>query len=865
MTSRFRRRTGPPPNDSLDDAWLLASILVPEKSASDRVGLGAALGIPVPPIAPVGVAARAREVEVVGKVLRDRMARMDASILDQLHRILAGGATRLGHAVEAALADLARQGLGGEDSPGDRPRANADPAATSPFIHVPALQEAKERVPVAEREVVEALGPGGPIDGALQGFELRPGQVRMARAVTRALNDGLRLLVEAGTGTGKSLAYLVPAAMHAVQNGRRVVISTHTIALQDQLVGKDIPVLRRALPHDVQVAVLKGRSHYLCVRRWRRFLSSGLTGEAERILAARIAVWVRGTATGDRGEIALDDADISTWNAHLAADVVHCTPRSCPDNRAGRCFLTRARRRAAGAHLLVVNHALLLSDLATAAGGERGILPDYAEAIIDEAHHLEAVATDHLGAEVATGDLANALAAMSVPLGGGRFGGSVARVAATYVDVGGQFARETVGEVTGPIHEAVAATRDLIAPLREALVGVLEARARPGADSLGERELRLVPDVREGPDWLVACEAWESLSGAMAEASTCLRRFADAFDPHVGTSENVDDAVAELVEATTVLSDTRAVLARIIESPVEGEVSWVSLDRRSEVAGRGTREVRLHAAPLEVDRHLQALLFEPLEAVVLTSATLQVDGSFRHARQRLGLGATAQVLSVESPFDFETQSLLVVPRNLPDPASTASSPVLHEILAGIASVMGGRTLMLFTSHASLRGAHAALKDALPQLVVLGQGVDGSRTILLERFRATPNSILLGTASFWEGIDVTGDALSCLVILKLPFTVPNDPVFAARSELLANPFAELAIPQAVLRLRQGFGRLIRSTADRGVAVVLDSRLVSRNYGQTFLGSLPPATRQVCDARDVVKVVDDWWRGRHSPLP
>lgn len=875
MTRRFGPRAASAEGDQLDTAWLMSSVLIGNKSPGDRIGLRAALGIDVPPDDPRGSAARLREAGVVEGACRVLLSRLDSTLLDQLHRLLANRATRLGPIVDGALGDLARRRLGGAaEGQGVRPVTHAVPdpypTAAGEGLFSSTLQEAKERSPVDERAVMDALGPGGAVGEALDGFQVRPGQVKMARAVTRALNDGLRLMVEAGTGTGKSLAYLVPAAMHAVQNGRRVVISTHTIALQDQLVNKDVPVMRRALssgegePPEVRVAVLKGRANYLCVRRWRRFLVANLAGEIERILAARIAIWVRTTATGDRNELALDDVETATWNAHLAADVLHCTGRLCPENRSGRCWVARARRRAASSHLVIVNHALLLTDLATTASGERGILPEYAEAIIDEAHHLEAVATDHLGAEVSTRDLVNALGALSTPIGGARFGGSIARIAATYVEVGGQFSRDTVGDLTAGIHATVAAAREAVGPLRDALVAVLETRSWPGIEGQVDREVRLVPEVREGKQWATACEAWEALSQALLATSREIGRFKEAFDPHVGSSENVDDAVVELVEAMALLDETRAVTAKIVLAPSDEDVAWVSFDRFGILAGAQGRDVRLHAAPLNVDRQLQALLFEGLEAVVLTSATIRVDGTFKHARNRLGLGSNAHVLAVESPFDYPNQALLVVPRDLPDPGSPASAPMLHGILAGIGATMGGRTLVLFTSYASLRSAHAALSASLPNLVVLGQGIDGPRSVLLDRFRATPNAILLGTASFWEGIDVTGDALSCLVIVKIPFTVPSDPVFAARSELLDDPFEELAVPQAVVRMRQGFGRLIRTTTDRGVVVVLDSRLVTRRYGRVFLDSLPPATRRTCEAREVVHIVEAWW-GRAAVRP
>ncbi|NDG98449.1 MAG: hypothetical protein EBY11_11015, partial [Proteobacteria bacterium] len=339
-----------------------------------------------------------------------------------------------------------------------------------PFASPGALQKSPERVRISEDQVIAALGPGGSINEAMAGYEPRPGQVRMARAVTRSLNDGLRLVIEAGTGTGKSLAYLVPASMFAVANGRRVVISTNTITLQEQLFNKDIPVLRKALPHDVQVAVLKGRTHYLCLRRLRLFLSNGLDGAPERILAARIAIWVRTTETGDRGELAISEAESAIWTNHLSADVMHCTTRLCRDNRSGRCFLARARRRAEGAHLLVVNHALLLTDRAM----ENPVLPEYDDVILDEAHHLEAVATDQLGTTVSAREIGFELASLSQPQGGTRFGGTVARIAAVFVEAAGEPGREQIASITAPIHEACETARVAVSSLFEVSTDLMD-------------------------------------------------------------------------------------------------------------------------------------------------------------------------------------------------------------------------------------------------------------------------------------------------------------------------------------------------------------------------------------------------------
>ena len=847
-----RRIGGGPPvvEDRLTAAMQLASILVLDVGANDRLGLGRRLGVPVPLTEPRQASGRVREAELFEKACRERLGRLDLTLLKQLHRLLSNGATPLGPVVEEAMQDRVRLGLSGEGSDASVGTATAaddtserSHSTLQPFASPGALQKSPERVRISEDQVIAALGPGGSINEAMAGYEPRPGQVRMARAVTRSLNDGLRLVIEAGTGTGKSLAYLVPASMFAVANGRRVVISTNTITLQEQLFNKDIPVLRKALPHDVQVAVLKGRTHYLCLRRLRLFLSNGLDGAPERILAARIAIWVRTTETGDRGELAISEAESAIWTNHLSADVMHCTTRLCRDNRSGRCFLARARRRAEGAHLLVVNHALLLTDRAM----ENPVLPEYDDVILDEAHHLEAVATDQLGTTVSAREIGFELASLSQPQGGTRFGGTVARIAAVFVEAAGEPGREQIASITAPIHEACEVARVAVSSLFEVSTDLMDRASLGGRGDAGDRELRLTESHREGESWGPVAMAWDEASAALALVDRGLQGMVAAFDPFVGSSETVDDAVADLAASRQAIGEARESLTRILAAPDDTEVYWI--------AGAG-REMTMHAAPLAVDGLLQSNLYEQKSAIIMTSATIQVGGSFRHFRNRLGLPQDTMVLEVASPFDYPNQALLLVPRDLPDPTSPAHGTVIQDILAGVASAMNGRTLVLFTSYASLRAAHDHLREMTPHLTILGQGIDGPRSVILDRFRATPNAILLGTNSFWEGIDVVGDALSCLVIVKLPFTVPSDPVFAARSELLEDSFMQLAVPQAVLRLKQGFGRLIRSGTDRGVVAILDSRLVTRRYGQTFLDSLPPATIVHCGARELAGLVGDW---------
>jgi len=673
----------------------------------------------------------------------------------------------------------------------------------------------------------------------------------MARAVAKALTERLHLIVEAGTGTGKSLAYLVPAVEYAVTNGRRVVISTNTINLQEQLFFKDIPLLRLALPLDFRAAVLKGRANYLCLRRWRSFLRDGLTTDVDRVLAAKILLWLRHTDTGDRGELALDEQESVRWSTHLGADAQHCTAKTCRDNRIGRCFLSRARRRAESAHLLVVNHALLLADQAL----ESKVLPEYADLILDEAHHLEEAATRQLGVEIGQQELTFFLATLSVQQGPGRYVGLVSRLLTVLITAGGDALRSRAGEITQPAHDAMDAARrslgDFFLSLMVFVRGVTDTATGPMG---GEREIRLTPSVRLAEPWENVEETWHQLSAGLGQVDKTLAEIGRVLEPFSDTSELVDDALADLANARQQLTDYRVNLAAIVSQIDAETVSWLSIRERG---------IALHSAPLEVGALLQKQLFAQKDCVVLTSATLQVGGSFRYARERIGLDDTTFTLAVPSPFDYPNQALLCLPSDLADPTTRAFATDSLEALGSICEAAGGRTLILFTSHSALRAAHQFLSQRLrrpgtlhPELIVLGQGIDGPRQQLLERFKETPQAVLLGTSSFWEGIDVVGDALSCLVIVKLPFSVPTDPVFAARAELLADPFSEFAVPQAALRLKQGFGRLVRSTSDRGVVVILDSRLLTKRYGETLLRSLPPATRLRCSWKELGAAVSDW---------
>ncbi|MBI3973184.1 MAG: DEAD/DEAH box helicase family protein [Chloroflexi bacterium] len=854
--TRFRLRTtsrggtsrGAPPTEQTPagpdeiDAWRLAGMLVPGLGRGERAKLGQALGLTLPLHEPASPAAVQAERTAIVDACRTRLAALDLSVLQQLARIFAGSRILEAQLIEEVFRARAHSAFE-RDEAADASNLDAAEALAPVAPAGPALQPSKLRQAVDQGHVLRALSPGGAIARSLTGYEARPGQVKMARAVAKALSEQLHLVVEAGTGTGKSIAYLVPAAEYAVANGRRVVISTNTINLQEQLFFKDVPLVQRALGVPFRATALKGRANYLCLRRWRGFLREGLTSDADRIFAAKVLLWLRQTETGDRNELALDEYESARWATQLAADALHCTHPLCRDHRAGRCFLARARRRAEAAHLLIVNHALLLADQAL----ESKVLPEYADLIVDEAHHLEDAATEQLSVAIDQQELAFFLAAVSQQQGPGRYAGLISRILTVLMTQGGPPLRSQAPELTQPANDAIDEARRL---LHDFFVAVTTfVRGAGDGPLFGERDIRLTAAQRGTEWWSAVEEAWQPFDAALGRTDRALARLSEVLDDLQGTSDLVDEALADLAGVQRQVAEVRTNLGAIVARPSDETVCWVAANDRG---------IALRSAPLEVGPLLEQQLFSQKESVILTSATIQVGGSFRHIRQRLGLGDGAYTLAVPSPFDYSSQALLCVPDNLPEPSSLRFGDASLEALEAICRATRGRTLVLFTSHASLRAAHTHLQKRLRGVTVLGQGIDGPRQHLLQRFRESPDCILLGTSSFWEGIDVVGDALSCLVIVKLPFSVPSDPVFAARSELFEAPFFEYAVPQAVLRLKQGFGRLIRSRTDRGVVVILDSRLWTKSYGQTFLRSLPPASRRRCASGDLAQIVQTWLR-------
>jgi ATP-dependent DNA helicase DinG len=732
-----------------------------------------------------------------------------------------------------------------------------DSAGAELFVVVE-VPRRKQLIRIDPFAVLETLGRGGPIAGRMGGFEDRQGQRDMAAHVADAYNDGGVVLLEAGTGIGKSFAYLVPALAWAKANGERTVVSTNTINLQEQLVGKDLPLLRDALAtaeHAPTFALLKGWRNYLCLAR----LNTARAGQHSLLEPEKLgellglSEWASRTADGTLGDLPVQPSG-EVWD-EVAAEPDLCTRLRCPHFE--RCFLFKARRAAAQADVVVVNHHLLAADLAVRQAQENweeaAVLPPYKRLILDEAHHLEDVAANHLGAQVTSRGVRRLL---------------------------GRFERSGKGLLPALAHELMS-QRDLLSTasldlLTQRLLPAL-ADARRFADALFVR-LHGFLEERGSPhrldDDFVRAPVWgEGLTAELDGLLASFRRMRDDV-------ETIADRMsqAELTERRNqLLGELRGVVRRLEAAsdglnrtlrPVPGgppTVRWV------ERAGQKGMHVALAAVPLDLAPVLRELLFDRVSTVAMTSATLAAGGEFDFLESRVGLGIEPNPVTVReilpSPFDYPSQCLFGIPNDLPDPREDepGHDASVARAVTELAWASDGGMFALFTSHAALRRAAAELRASLPRRWPLLVQGEGSRDLLLRRFREAGNAILLGTDSFWEGVDVPGRALRVLLLCKLPFKVPSEPLTAARLERLAEQgedgFMGYLLPHAALKLKQGFGRLIRTRTDAGVVILLDRRVLSKRYGPLLLSGLPRAARVVGPWSAVRTACEDFF-ARHG---
>jgi predicted DnaQ family exonuclease/DinG family helicase len=732
------------------------------------------------------------------------------------------------------------------------PAASQAPAvAPRPPAPQPLVPSAHPQ-PIDSAEVVELLSALRTRPDVLPEFEERPEQRAMALAVTEAFNEDGQLIVEAGTGIGKSLAYLLPAACYARRNNARVVISTATINLQDQLTTKDIPAVESLLADStpdqqpLAAAQLKGKRNYLCLRRHLAARHSPSLSDDEARFLLRLLLWLTQTETGDRAELRLNRNEETLW-VRLSAQNEDCLGSACPFVADGSCFLVRARRRAEASHLVVVNHALLLSDVAVAGR----LIPPYDHLILDEAHHLEEQATRQLGFEGREADLTaylDRLHRRTRAAGAGLTAAVRQSVRGLATPLG------PAGHLSGlaaALGEAAERARSRLREFAEAARAFVRQHTEESGDY--EKRLLLTSGIRAQPDWTGVEMAWENLALALTAGEDLLAQLHAALSDAEGLGllgyEGLLNETATLLQGAQQL---RSGMTAAIQRHDPSAIQWL--------ADGGPAGVGVGSAPLDVAPLLQERLYADKRSIVLTSATLAARGSFRYVRQRLGL-EDARELLLGSPFDYHQAALILLPANLPEPNHRDYPPALHQALVELCRASQGRALALFTSHASLRAAHAAIRSPLGEqgVAVLGQGIDGTPQQLLEALKRNAKTVVLGTASFWEGVDVVGEALSLLILARLPFTVPSEPIFAARSAQFEDPFNEYALPQAVLRFKQGFGRLIRSKTDRGMVVVLDRRIKSKAYGRAFLESLPPCQVEEAPLDELPQRVARWLEG------
>lgn len=686
-------------------------------------------------------------------------------------------------------------------------------------------------------------------------YEEREAQSIMLGEVSQAFEEDKHLLIEAGTGTGKSLGYLLPAIYHSVKQEEKVMVSTHTINLQEQLRERDLPMLAEVVPFPFSAAIFKGRQHYLCLRKFEHKINRRdfSTPKDEVMTAAQMIVWLSQTETGDDEELNLGNRGGDFWET-VASESDSCLGRSCPWFR--KCFYHKAKHEAGVADVVITNHSKLFTDIQ--AGHQ--LLPAYERLVIDEAHHLEEVAGKHLGIHMKYFTVVHTLTRLFKDSKTGQLPNLRAMLQHSLHEKAGEWIRSL-----DDIYSSLVDVKENWDNLSEMLFTLMPERSDAAPGDPGQFVYRLLPQKKP--------KNWEDLlkieHGIYITLGDVLRK-GERMVNEIRDEEDDFGAESLLTDISGLFKDLgneREALRFFMKLEDENQVYWLE--------GNGnyrSRSLQIFVVPLDVSTQLKEYFFDKKKSVVMTSATLSVDKSFQYMIDQLGLDeAVAQgrlmTSMLPSPFNYREQALLVIPRDFPSVKGSVGDQnfvtTLVQSLADTAVATKGRMLVLFTSYRMLRQVYDPLKAQLSAegITVIGQGMDsGSRSKLTRRFQGQNASVLLGTSSFWEGVDIPGEALTSLAIVRLPFQPPNHPMVEAKSERLQqekkNPFMKLSVPQAVIRFKQGFGRLVRSSQDRGIVVVYDTRILESYYGKYFLYSLPGPKMEHMQLEQMVPRISEW---------
>jgi ATP-dependent DNA helicase DinG len=716
-----------------------------------------------------------------------------------------------------------------------------------------------EIIPLETEGIQQLLQPDGPISKLLKGYEDRPQQIAMIDYVCRAFNQDKVATIEAGTGTGKTMAYLLPSIYWSIQNKQRVVISTNTINLQEQLVKKDIPLLQKALGEKFEAVLVKGRGNYVCLRKVDELETEFdlQSDEEEREELKNLIDWTKNSRDGSKADLAyIPREDI--WEK-IAAESDTCTRSKCPHFRA--CFVNKARRQAARANILVVNHHLLFADLALrhqlGAQGDMAVLPPYERIIFDEAHHLEDVATHYFGNRITRAGIVRILTRLhreQKSLLKGHLHNLRHRLSRNRGKISNELVNKIENDIGLRIVPGISSLVELTHNTMDMLYDFIKARFLEEGSQ--EIKLRLLPAVAE--QLLSDAALGEALKDYVQTLKLCAHDVALVIEPAFQAQKEAKEDWSSLIIEIKAQAERLAAAASAIEDVIFNQddetIRWLEI----RPGYRGHNIVRFLSSPLDVSEMMEQAVYNSYGTVIMTSATLAVENKFDFLAERIGLerlGAERRIeLILAAPFDYEKQAIVGIPLDIPDPTQPTFAAELSKLVFKALTISQGRAFVLFTSYGLLNMVYNQLSESLKMvgIAALKQGSE-NRHDILSRFRRDKTSVLFATDSFWEGVDVEGDALESVIITKLPFKVPKEPVIEARYEAIerrgGNAFMDYAVPLAVLKLKQGFGRLIRRKTDRGSVIIFDNRIIRKNYGKRFLASLP-AGRSVIGPKEEV---------------